>query len=647
MATPVLAAEADIVREYLADPAMPDDALDVEGNAVKSAMDRLQTLLAPTPLLDAEVASREADAAHVLRGGSAYKSPYHDAHHATLVAAAAALKRALGDGGPGTGFAHGAEHAVRDAAHLISGAAQDALRRDQGELPRLFDIALKLRKDRDDARAAARQLVLAFGREKRGLGFKERQRMRDAVVAARDQAARAAEEDKARLMDQFRAQSEELELLHRQVMTAREAPASRVARLEADLASERRRRSADAAARDDEREASARALEEALARVADLTNQLSTAKRETARAREEAEGEAREAREVAEAAERRASHAREVLARSKRRATRLRAFQLWRLRASFEAQTRHVKAEAAVTLRAVKRGYEVQLAETQRRGEEKLLAASLRPSEPVGGGKALADATNAAKSPAGGKRRNAAGASGGDDPDPWGFLGKVEAEKDKLRGESRLGGPARTAAARRAAEDAAVAAAEENVRKVDAYYAEASAAGRRRAEAAAREIKEGETYHPETVLLATDTPMETPPGSVPTRTTIPKRTTIPTRTTPTRTSISRATPSRTPPPSAPRGVDGVPSPTRATIASSSMKGRFERASVRPRAEEERDEVRTSTTSTTSVAVEPVAARRPESAAGARASVTSIRSHATLDYTDEFDEDFDEEELELP
>lgn len=78
-----------------------------------------------------------------------------------------------------------------------------------------------------------------------------------------------------------------------------------------------------------------------------------------------------------------------------------------------------------------------------------------------------------------------------------------------------------------------------------------------------------------------------------------------------------------------------------------MTGRFDRARVRPRAEEERDEVRTSTTSTASVAVEPVAAQRPESAAGARASVTSIRSHATLDYTDEFDEDFDEEDFELP
>ena len=89
----------------------------------------------------------------------------------------------------------------------------------------------------------------------------------------------------------------------------------------------------------------------------------------------------------------------------------------------------------------------------------------------------------------------------------------------------------------------------------------------------------------------------------------------------------------TPPPS-------VPSPTRA------MTGRFERAGIRPRVEEERDDVRTSTMSTASAAVEPAAGRRPGSAA-ARASATSIRSHATLDYTDEFDEAFDEEEVELP
>ena len=240
MATATLQAEAALMARYDAAASVPDAdardaALDVEGNAVKEAMADLQRLLAPTPLLDAEVSSREADAAEVLRGARAYKSPYHDAHHATLVASSATLRRALGDGGPGTGFAYGAEALVRDVMHMISGAAKDALERDQGELPRLFDIAVKLRKDRDEARAAARRLVLAQSRERRGLGFAERQRMRDLVTRARDEARREAEEDKARLMDQFNAQTEELELLHKQVVDAREGPALRLEQVTSQL----------------------------------------------------------------------------------------------------------------------------------------------------------------------------------------------------------------------------------------------------------------------------------------------------------------------------------------------------------------------------------------------------------------------------
>ena len=131
--------------------------------------------------------------------GQGYKSPYHDAHHATLVSATSMLKRALGDGGQGTGFAFGAEAVVRDAMHAIDGAAKDALRRDQGELPRLYDIARSLRTKRDEARAAARALVLAFGRERSGLGFRERQRMRDAVVQAGPSASRHATHVRSRL----------------------------------------------------------------------------------------------------------------------------------------------------------------------------------------------------------------------------------------------------------------------------------------------------------------------------------------------------------------------------------------------------------------------------------------------------------------
>ena len=143
-------------------------ALDVEGDAVRDAIDKLQKALTPSVVLDRELDARRNDAAKVA-SGAAYKSPYHDAHHATIVAASALLGRALGEGGVGTGFVYGAETMVRDALLMIEGAARDALRRDEGELPRLFDIAEGMRKRRDDARAAARQLVLAFSRQNAGM----------------------------------------------------------------------------------------------------------------------------------------------------------------------------------------------------------------------------------------------------------------------------------------------------------------------------------------------------------------------------------------------------------------------------------------------------------------------------------------------
>ena len=381
MATATLQAEAALMARYDAAASVPDAdardaALDVEGNAVKEAMADLQRLLAPTPLLDAEVSSREADAAEVLRGARAYKSPYHDAHHATLVASSATLRRALGDGGPGTGFAYGAEALVRDVMHMISGAAKDALERDQGELPRLFDIAVKLRKDRDEARAAARRLVLAQSRERRGLGFAERQRMRDLVTRARDEARREAEEDKARLMDQFNAQTEELELLHKQVVDAREGPALRLEQVTSQLDAERANRwrdQRDAEARDATREAEADAFR---AKVATLENELASARRGVS----EASDRGAEALALAEARavrwEKAAERARLGVANAARRHLRRRAFQLWRVAAGRDAEIRRTKAEAAVTLRAVRKGYEVEIEKTQRACEEKIARAA-------------------------------------------------------------------------------------------------------------------------------------------------------------------------------------------------------------------------------------------------------------------------------
>ena len=96
-----------------------------------------------------------------------------------------------------------------------------------GPIPRLYDIAKHLRDKLDAARGATRALVLAVGRERQGLGFRQRQRTRDAVVAARDEAMRESAEDKARLVVDLKAAQEELELVQRQMLETRSAPAAR------------------------------------------------------------------------------------------------------------------------------------------------------------------------------------------------------------------------------------------------------------------------------------------------------------------------------------------------------------------------------------------------------------------------------------
>ena len=143
--SPLPARDGDPSRAVeVREPVEVDDEVEAEANEIRDAMAKLQRLVSPTPLLDAEVESRRADAERLTEasiaahGGRAYKSPYHDAHQTTLVAAAAALTRALGDGPAGSGFLSDvaeAEHLVRDATHMIANAAREALRRDQSELP--------------------------------------------------------------------------------------------------------------------------------------------------------------------------------------------------------------------------------------------------------------------------------------------------------------------------------------------------------------------------------------------------------------------------------------------------------------------------------------------------------------------------------
>ena len=302
------------------EPVEVDEEAEAEANEIRDAMAKLQRLVSPTPLLDAEVDSRRADAERLTEasiaahGGRAYKSLYHDAHQTTLVAAAAALTRALGDGPAGSGFMSDvaeAEHLVRDATHMIANAAREALRRDQGELPRLYDICVKLRRDRDEARAATRRLVLAFGREKREKASRDRRELLDAVAEARDEAVREYAEDKAEVLNRQRAHEEELALLHMQLREAREAPARRIQTLEHQLASERAARG-----RDFEANASAvAALNDraafAEARAADLRNQLGSAKHDSSRvlirSSEALERETTRARRAGERAPRRAA----------------------------------------------------------------------------------------------------------------------------------------------------------------------------------------------------------------------------------------------------------------------------------------------------------------------------------------------------
>ena len=66
--------------------------------------------------------------------------------------------------------------------------------------------------------------------------------LEDPGVQARDEATREAEEEKKRLHDEFSVQTEELQILQRQMMETREAPAARLAQLTSLLSAERTHR---------------------------------------------------------------------------------------------------------------------------------------------------------------------------------------------------------------------------------------------------------------------------------------------------------------------------------------------------------------------------------------------------------------------
>lgn len=439
-------------------------ALDVEGDAVRDAIDKLQRALTPSVVLDRELDARRNDAAKVA-SGAAYKSPYHDAHHATIVAASALLGRALGEGGVGTGFVYGAETMVRDALLMIEGAARDALRRDEGELPRLFDIAQGMRKRRDDARAAARQLVLAFSRQNAGMGFRERQRLRDAVAQAKAESTRETEQEKARLAKEHESAREELELMQRQLIAARDASNAQIAQLLKQVQHERNARGGDALEHQQTGEQVRAKLEMAEVKIADLANQLRNAQRERAIEKARLEDQLSEATEVGEGARAHAVNARTVLRRQKGRALRERCFVVWRIKAAAYVALKKQEMEAAETVKAVKKGYEVQIAKTEKACLEKVesMRNKLRGRDPRDANKpALGDSTNQKK---GGNKAPRA--------DPWSFLDestKLEREIAKREREEE----------RRARETVAMAMAEDHISKIDEYYAKAAEAARQR-----------------------------------------------------------------------------------------------------------------------------------------------------------------------
>ena len=439
-------------------------ALDVEGDAVRDAIDKLQRALTPSVVLDRELDARRNDAAKVA-SGAAYKSPYHDAHHATIVAASALLGRALGEGGVGTGFVYGAETMVRDALLMIEGAARDALRRDEGELPRLFDIAQGMRKRRDDARAAARQLVLAFSRQNAGMGFRERQRLRDAVAQAKAESTRETEQEKARLAKEHESAREELELMQRQLIAARDASNAQIAQLLKQVQHERTARGGDALEHQQTGEQVRAKLEMAEVKIADLANQLRNAQRERAIEKARLEDQLSEATEVGKGARAHAVNARTVLRRQKGRALRERCFVVWRIKAAAYVALKKREMEAAETVKAVKKGYEVQIAKTEKACLEKVesMRNKLRGRDPRDANKpALGDSTNQKK---GGNKAPRA--------DPWSFLDestKLEREIAKREREEE----------RRARETVAMAMAEDHISKIDEYYAKAAEAARQR-----------------------------------------------------------------------------------------------------------------------------------------------------------------------
>ena len=458
-----------------------DENAVAEAGVIKNAMRKLQRLVCPTPLLDLEVESRRSDATRVLKTSLSkyqYRSSYHDAHQTTLVSVAASLTRALGDGPVGSGFGDGAEQLVRDATYQIANAARNALTRDQGELPRLFDIACKLKQDRDDARHAVRGLVLAFGRERAGLGERQKRRVVDATNVARDEAMRAGLENTNDLLMRQQRHEEELGLLHLQLTDARDAPARQINALTRTLASER-------SARGLALETHLRAINRLEAERDALhganlllRNQLSGSSREVTRVTQESFEKLQAEQTVRNTAVSHAMKCREAVGTSKRRQQRGEAFRLWRLRARLDIEIRDVKLDAKDTVRTIKNGYELQIERTQhlcdlavQRANKRVADAEQKGSAQRSGFKPAGETVPGGSLAPSERLRSASTKPFKQSPekenenenDPWCFLSDAARERDAV--SQKVGDAKRVAR-----EKAAIEAAERQIEKVDAYY---------------------------------------------------------------------------------------------------------------------------------------------------------------------------------
>ena len=130
---------------------------------------------------------------------------------------------------------------------------------------------------------------------------RERRRLRDAAAArAAAEAAEAAE--KARLAKERESTREELELMQRQLIAARDASNAQIAQLSKQVQHERDARGGDALEHQQTGEHVRAKLEMAEVKIADLANQLRNAQREHAIEKARLEDRLSEALEVSEGA---------------------------------------------------------------------------------------------------------------------------------------------------------------------------------------------------------------------------------------------------------------------------------------------------------------------------------------------------------